>query len=319
MEIIAGMYQLKVPIPNNPVGYVLPYVFEVEGGCAIIDPGWDADESYEALQQQLAEIGAGVRDIKQVIVTHVHPDHYGLAARVREASGAQVIVHEKDIDQAWRFTNPDAIGDWFTRAGMPAAESATLDRGRPFRRMSIATPDTTMKDGEALRLGKFRLEVIWTPGHSPGHACFYMRDHELLLSGDHVLPTISPNVSLQPGSDADPLGDYIHSLKKLRGLSVRRVLPAHEYSFDDLGARLDELEHHHAARLQEVFDAIDAGARTAYEIAGGIRWAIGTFQSFNSWTRRAAMSETLSHLRYLVRQGRLREELVDELLTYSRP
>ncbi len=317
MEIIAGMYQLKVPIPDNPVGFVLPYVFEVEGGCAIIDPGWDADESYDSLTRQLEEIGAGLRDIRQVIVTHVHPDHYGLAGRVREASGAQVIVHEKDIELARRLSNPEAIGEWFTRAGMPAQESAALDASR-FRRSLGATPDATMADGETLRLGRFRLDVIWTPGHSPGHACFYMEDEELLLSGDHVLPTISPNVSLQPGSDADPLGDYIRSLDRLRGLGVRRVLPAHEYSFEDLDGRLDELSHHHEVRLQEMCDAIDAGARTAYEIAGRVRWAIGSFDSFNGWTRRAAMSETLAHLRYLVRDNRLREQESDGVLTYSR-
>src|SRR5581483_524186 len=118
--------------------------------------------------------------------------------------------------------------------------------------MELTKPDHLMRDEEMLNLGAFDLSVMWTPGHSPGHACFYMASQELLLSGDHVLPTISPNVGLWPGSEEDPLGVYISSLKKLRGLAVKRVLPAHEYSFDDLDGRLDELEEHHEARLQEV-------------------------------------------------------------------
>jgi glyoxylase-like metal-dependent hydrolase (beta-lactamase superfamily II) len=132
-----------------------------------------------------------------------------------------------------------------------------------------------------------------------------MERETLLLSGDHVLPTISPNVGLWPGSDADPLGDYIRSLELLRGLDVKHVYPAHEYDFADLNARLDELEVHHDARLQEIIDAMQAGATTAYEIARGVKWAIGHFDKFDYGTQRAAMSETLSHLRHLNREGRV--------------
>jgi glyoxylase-like metal-dependent hydrolase (beta-lactamase superfamily II) len=151
---------------------------------------------------------------------------------------------------------------------------------------------------------------MWTPGHSPGHACFYEEQMELLLTGDHVLPTISPNVGQFPGSGSDPLGDYLASLRRLRGLSVKRVLPAHEYDFEDLDARLDELEAHHEARLQEVIDAMKAGATTGFEVARGIKWSIGHFDGFDPMTRRAAMTETMAHMERLMREGRveLREE-----------
>jgi glyoxylase-like metal-dependent hydrolase (beta-lactamase superfamily II) len=311
MEIIAGVYQLKVPIPNNPVGFVLPYVFEVPGGISIVDPGWNAEESFQSLRGQLAEIGAGFGDLKQIIVTHVHPDHYGMAGRLRQISGAEVLVHEHDMEMAeWRAARgPDVVNGWFRRHGVPdGAGVATwmsapqMGRGGGF---DGVMPDRRMVDGELLRLGALELRVIWTPGHSPGHACFYAEEQELLFTGDHVLPTISPNVSLWPGSEADPLGDYIRSLSRLRGLRVRKVLPAHEYSFDDLETRLDELEHHHDGRLQEMIDAVNGGASTAYAIAREIRWTIGHFDSFDPGTRRAAVSETLSHLRYLVGEGRL--------------
>ena len=141
-----------------------------------------------------------------------------------------------------------------------------------------------MHDGETLKLGAFELRVIRTPGHSPGHACFYMERELLLLSGDHVLPTISPNVGLWPGSDADPLGDYIRSFKLLRGLPVKHVYPAHEYDFADLEARLDELEVHHEERLGEVIAAMTAGATTCYEIARGVKWSIGHFDKFDFGT-----------------------------------
>lgn len=310
MEVINGLHQLKVPVPNNPIGFTLPYLFQVPGGAAIIDPGWDAPESVESLQGQLGELGLSFGDIKQVIVTHVHPDHYGMAARVKEASGCEVLVHEKDIEfLRWRaieLPNTD-IDAWFRRHGMPLNEG---DRGSVGGRMGRwaagAEPDRTMTDGERLQLGSFHLDVMWTPGHSPGHACFYEASQELLLTGDHVLPTISPNVGLWPGSEHDPLGDYLRSLKRLKGLAVKRVLPAHEYDFVDLDARLEGLEQHHEERLQEVIDAMQSGATTGYEVARGIKWSIGHFDGFDMMTRRAAMTETMAHLEHLAREGRIR-------------
>jgi len=313
MEIVNGLHQLKVPVPNNPIGYTLPYLFQVPGGAVIIDPGWDAPESIESLQSQLAALGLGFRDIKQVIVTHIHPDHYGMAAHVRRESGCEVLVHEKDIEfLRWRqrdFATLD-INGWFERHGMPDTALPPSVGGRMGRWGEASEPDRTMSDGERLRVGDFELQVMWTPGHSPGHACFYEENLELLLTGDHVLPTISPNVGQWPGTDTNPLGDYLASLQRLRGLSVKRVLPAHEYDFEDLEARLDGLMEHHDARLQEVIDAMQAGADTGYEIARGIKWSIGHFDGFDPMTRRAAMTETMAHLEHLMREGRIdrREE-----------
>ncbi|HLF77993.1 MAG TPA: MBL fold metallo-hydrolase [Dehalococcoidia bacterium] len=309
MEIIAGLHQLKVPIPNNPIGYVLPYLFEVPGGCAIIDPGWNADESEEALRSQMQALGLGFGDVKQIIVTHVHPDHFGLAGKVREASGAPIYVHERDIEQIrWRAgRSSDEIETWFRNYGLPEGETPVWQAARNRRWQVETEPDQLMKDGESLRLGQFELQVIWTPGHSAGHACFYMASEELLLSGDHVLPTISPNVSLWPGSEDDnPLADYLHSLNRLRGLRTRRVLPAHEYDFEDLEGRLDSLEEHHEDRLQQMVDSVQAGATTAYEIARAVRWSIGHFDNFDPGTQRAAVTETVAHVRYLIGEGRLR-------------
>lgn len=308
MEIVNGLYQLKVPVPNQPIGFTLPYLFEVPGGVAIVDPGWDAPESVEALQSQLRLLGLSFKDVRQVIVTHIHPDHYGMAARVKEASDCEVLVHEKDIEfLLWRqreFPSMD-INGWFERHGMPPMDMPPSVGGRMGRWMETSQPDRTMHDGERLRLGDFTLQVMWTPGHSPGHACFYEERLELLLTGDHVLPTISPNVGQWPGTDTSPLGDYLASLERLRGLAVKRVLPAHEYDFEDLDGRLDGLIGHHEARLQEVIDAMEAGAATGYEVARGIRWSIGHFDGFEPLTRRAAMTETMAHLEHLMREGRI--------------
>lgn len=311
-EVTGGLYQLKVPIPNNPIGYVLPYLIETPGGYTIIDPGWNAEESVSSLKAQLAELGLSFKDIKRVIVTHIHPDHYGMAGRIRQECGAEVVTHEKEVDFIrTRYTNPgpllNTMGDWLAKHGIPNEERHELQySSMPARRFVEATePDSTLADGDCLKMGRLEFRVIWTPGHSPGHICFYEADKQIMLTGDHILPTISPNVSLHPQSEDDPLGDYLRSVKKLRGLPTKVVLPAHEYSFENLEARLDELEHHHELRLQEMIEAIRRGEDTAYGIARHVTWATGKFEDFNPWMRRAAVGETLSHLRYLANEGRL--------------
>jgi glyoxylase-like metal-dependent hydrolase (beta-lactamase superfamily II) len=325
-EIVPGLYQLKVPIPNNPIGYVLPYLFETHGGYTLIDPGWNADESVQSLRDQLAELGLSFKDLKRVIATHIHPDHYGMAGRIREEAGCEVILHEREKDMVrTRYLNPgpllDSVGDWLTQHGIPKAERHDLQySSMPARRFVEAVePDLTLTDGECIRLGKLELRVIWTPGHTPGHMCFYEERAQLMFTGDHILPTISPNVSLHPQSEDDPLGDYLRSIDKLRGLPTKKVLPAHEYSFDDLEARLDELDRHHEQRLQEMIDAIEGGASTAYDIARYVTWATGKFDDFNPWMRRSAVGETLSHLRYLANEGRLTSWTEDGVVHWGKP
>ncbi len=325
-EVIAGLYQLKVPIPNNPIGYVLPYLIEMPGGYTIIDPGWNADESVESLKRQLGELGLSFRDIKRIIVTHIHPDHYGMAGRIREEVGCEVVTHEKERGFIrTRYTNPgpllERMGDWLSKHGTPAVERRELQySSMPARQWVVATePDWTVTDGECLKMGKLEFQVIWTPGHTPGHICFYEAEQQIMLTGDHILPTISPNVSLHAESDDDPLGEYLDSIKKLRAFPTRKVLPAHEYSFDNLEARLDELEHHHEVRLQEMLDAVERGAYTAYEISRHVTWATGKFDDFPPMMRRAAVGETLSHLRYLVNVGRLATWEEDNLVKWGLP
>jgi glyoxylase-like metal-dependent hydrolase (beta-lactamase superfamily II) len=134
-----------------------------------------------------------------------------------------------------------------------------------------------------------------------------------------VLPTISPNVSLHPQQQGNPLGDYIASLKRLEELDVERVLPAHEYSFTDLRKRLKELEQHHEVRLGEMIEAVGRSQRTAYEVAQKVKWVTGSFDSFSSWMQRAAMGETLAHLDYLVQEGQLHKFMQDGVQYYKKP
>lgn len=326
VQIMDGLYQLRVPIPNNPLGWVLPYLIEGRDGWTLVDSGWNVPEAFDALEQQLNDAGVGFAKLKTLLVTHVHPDHYGLAGQVKERSGATVIIHQRERDLIRsRYKNPEQLlaqmGDWLIMHGVPKDSMDDLKTSAmPVRAFVDAVePDEVVWGGEQLNIGRFDFEVWWTPGHSPGHICFLERGKKFILTGDHVLPTITPNISLHPQQQGNPLGDYIASLKRLEDLDVELVLPAHEYSFADLRGRLLSIEQHHVDRLNEMVVCVGDGPRTAFDVAGRVKWVTGTLATFSSWMQRAALGETLSHLDYLVLEGRLVKYMENGTQYYKKP
>ena len=273
---------------------------------------------------QTCALPISFNDIKRLLVTHVHPDHYGLAGRIKEVCGAQVIIHQRERDFIRsRYREPgqllERMAAWLSEHGVPKEEMSDLKgASMPARQWVVPVePDAVLWGGETLDFGFYKFEVYWTPGHSPGHICFYERTQRIILTGDHVLPTITPNVGLHPQQMGNPLGDYLASLQRLEPLEVDDVLPAHEYAFKDLQGRLQEIAHHHAERLDEMLTVIGDGRATAYEVASGVVWTIGTYDSFSPWMRRAALSETLAHLEYAVYDGRLRVVQEDGVVRYE--
>jgi glyoxylase-like metal-dependent hydrolase (beta-lactamase superfamily II) len=326
VQIMDGILQLKVPIPNNPLGWVLPYLIEGRDGWTLVDSGWNVPEAADALEQQLNDAGVGYGKLKTLLVTHIHPDHYGLAGRVKERSGATIIIHQRERDMIRsRYNNPEQLlatmGDWLTMHGVPRDNMQHLQTSSmPVRGyVDPVQPDQVVWGGERLEIGRFTFEVWWTPGHSPGHICFLERDQRFILTGDHVLPTITPNVSIHPQQQGNPLGDYIASLERLEALDVKMVLPAHEFTFHDLHGRLRGIEKHHEERLAEMISVIGDQPRTAYEIARGVKWATGSFDTFSFWMQRAAIGETLAHVEYLVTENRLQRFMENGVQYWAKP
>jgi glyoxylase-like metal-dependent hydrolase (beta-lactamase superfamily II) len=310
-----GLWSIPVPIPNNPLRYVLVYAFETERGPYLIDAGWNTDDAWNTLVAGLDRTGHAMTDVQGVLVTHIHPDHYGLAGRVRDASGAWVALHPADASLITaRYEEPDdllaKINAMLRRDGAPPDEiTALTNASMPIRSwVWAATPDILMEDGDRPEVPGWDLTAIWTPGHSPGHLCFYEGSQRLMLSGDHVLPRITPNISFHPQAGPNPLGDFLASLDKVATYDTDEVLPAHEYRFADLRARVNELKSHHQARFDEAIEAIRDGDTSTWKIAGRMTWN-RPWAEIQGWMRRAAVGETLAHLHYLERLGVLAEDV----------
>ena len=304
LQVIKGIYRLQVPNPYSPL-CTNSYLLEGNNGYLLIDTGWDTSEALDSMERQLTEIGVSFKDIAQIIATHSHPDHYGLASRLRQLSQARIALHylERDI---LRFTylNTDKvlqdIDRWLAMNGSPKHELPEL-RLPSDDFSSPVLSDTVLENGDTLSTGSLSFEVIWTPGHSPGHICLYESTNKLLFSGDHILPVTIPNVGLHPQSSPNPLDDYLNSLRRLRNLDVKLVLPGHEQPFAGL-ERINDIIAQHEQRSSNILETIRSRAKTAYEIAIASRLldaeAVG-WQDLSGLNKRLLMMETLAHLESL--------------------
>ena len=299
-----GVRLIALPLPLA-LKVVNVYLVEGDRGWTLVDSGLHTAEAERALRDGLADAGVALTDLQRVFVTHLHPDHLGMAGTLREA-GAEVVMHRPELEMAREIWAPDhhlieATYAWFEAQGMPRdvdlgmrdAWIAMADGVDPF------DPVRTVEDGESLDLGGRAATVLWTPGHTDHHAVLFEPATATLFAGDHVLPRITSNVGLYPYSRDDPLGDFVGALEKMKTLGVKRVLPAHGDPFDDCNGRVDEVLAHHAARLDDTLTAIGTG-HDAYAIC---RTLFPRLRSAHE--ERFALAETLAHLRYLERRGRV--------------
>ncbi|MDX6284671.1 MAG: hypothetical protein QOG53_156 [Frankiales bacterium] len=308
-----GLWSVPVPLPMSSLRYVFVYAFETDRGLYIVDTGWNTDEAFAALQSGIEQIGSSIADVVGVLVTHIHPDHYGLAGRVREHSGAWVGLHPADAALIHeRYDEPtdllERVGSMLRRMGAPPEELEPMRNAsmpvRPF--VDAAVPDRLIEDGEKMEIPGWDVSAIWTPGHSPGHLCFWEANNKLMLAGDHILPRITPNIPFHPQAAEDPLGDFLTSLVKLEDYRAEEVLPAHEHRFVGLRGRIHELQGHHERRFAEVLAAIRNGHTTAWDIASQMGWS-RPWSRIEGFMRRAAVGEAMAHLRTLEKRGYVRE------------
>jgi glyoxylase-like metal-dependent hydrolase (beta-lactamase superfamily II) len=324
-ELPADIRQIRLPMPDNPLRYINSYLLTADDGYVLVDCGWDLPVVLEALRAALAEAGLALDDVRRLVITHYHPDHYGLAGTLARLGRPRLLMHRLD----WEYVR-DAFGDtgrlaressgWLTRNGFD--QSAASEEQRTFERaarFSVVAPDEQLEDGDVIDLGRHRLRVVWTPGHTPGHVCLYDAERGFLISGDHVLQPITPNVSLWGPDAGNPLGDFLASLRKVAALDADLVLPAHGEPFLGLRRRVAELLAHHDRREAEMLDALRDHASTGADVASRVPWTRHkrAYAELPRFQQRMALTETLSHLEEL-RAHRRVERIEEDGRTYYR-
>lgn len=311
-EVAEGVFKLKIPIPNTHLRYSFVYILKGEQQCAMVDSAWNSDEAFNVLTSSIAKIGVKLRDIETIVVTHAHPDHYGLAGKIKRISGCQVVIQndEAALAKEWASTSASSstvLHDWMKLMGVPESDIRRfLPSLSNLHLLEPEPPDVTLRDGETLTLGSRECKVIATPGHSPGHICLYSSADRILLTGDHILANTTPHIGQYPSSERIALQDYLLSLDKLHGMDVNLVLPGHEFTFKDLELRIKQLHIHHAERLDRVMAALADGPKTVFEIASRMPWSLARWDEMAGISRLLAISETFAHVKYLIQRDQLK-------------
>jgi glyoxylase-like metal-dependent hydrolase (beta-lactamase superfamily II) len=329
MEILPGIHQLKLPFPLQPEQLAVnAYLIQGDNGCLLVDTGWNINQAFSAMERQLQEIGLGFENISLILITHFHPDHYGLAGRLVQVSKAKVALHqvEKDFIDS-RYMNMDGLldstADILHANGVPEKDLPRLQKASLGVRQYVApvSPEVVLQGGEIIGQGQYQFEVVWTPGHSPGHVCLLERNKRILISGDHVLPATFPNVGLHSQSGPEPLPNYLRSLKLMEDLNVDLVLPAHEHVFSGLKPRVQEILHHHEERKKAILAVLSEGPQTAYEVSLKIPWIVNgatmSFDRLQALDRRLAVMSAMAHLEPLYAEGTAAKTQRNGIAVYS--
>jgi glyoxylase-like metal-dependent hydrolase (beta-lactamase superfamily II) len=299
---------------RNEESLTLCYLVQDADGWLMVDSGYNDEGCFNALCQQIDSLGIELKDIRWLVLTHYHPDHSGLANLIKAASGAKVVMHQDDWNilenivgssEEW---NIHGLVPWVRSFGVPPNQLEGFREMATFGRRLFPTglEVDVLLQGEENQVGNSgRLRAILTPGHSPGHLCFYDEGNKLLFSGDHILVEITPHISPSHMTSHDQLGQYLDALRKVQHLDVELVLPAHERPFDYLRQRVDEILEHHSGRLEEVLVALSGRMLTPWDIAHEVEWAVGKWDQMDATNRVLAVRETVAHLQLLEQRGQV--------------
>ena len=320
-EVAPGVLRLQLPVSMPGLGHVNCYALVDSDGAALVDPGLPGEESWSALVDRLEQAGIPLRRVHTTVVTHSHPDHYGGSHQLREETGAELLAHtaftsspaaddaNADIDmelleldaesliELWKAKLADrGSTPWGTRRQPPPDEAIRLfiqsNVAGGVPRFRVPEPTIRVADRDPVRLADRDWFAVHTPGHTTDHLCLWDPTEGVLLSGDHVLPTITPHIAGSTELD-DPLAAFFESLARVGAFEgVKVCLPAHGHPFTDLRGRTDSIRRHHAERL----DVLRAAAAALGDAP--VEAYMKELFSERAWGDMAA-SETFAHLEHL--------------------
>jgi len=292
--------ELPTPFPVGPVNaYLLP-----GDPLTLVDTGPKTPQAQAALEAGVAAAGHRLEEIRRVILTHGHSDHFGNAGWVRERSGAEIYGHPADrpkfAGERWVIEHLRAH---FALAGLPPTFlDAFTERMRALRHLFDPVTDLhPLQDGDTVPAGADRLRVLHCPGHSLGHICLFHQDG-VLLAGDLLLAAVSPNpiVEFAPdGTRIPTLPQYLHSLRRVLLLNCERAYPGHGAPLANPSARIRELIGHHEQRKEEIHRRLGRGPRTLVALAQEL------YQNLDEINLMLALSEVVGHLDLLVEEKRV--------------
>lgn len=328
-QLAYDIWQLRLPLPYA-LDHVNVYLIQGDNGWTLVDTGLNISKARELWESAFAILGVGSTDVEKIVVTHAHPDHFGMAGWLQQrfsSAEANVIVpviisaedHQMFLSIWDDLKNSDAMASmtrFLILNGIPAAYAQAVTEGTmstgvktfPHPTFTPITPDGT------IQLGNRMWEVIHAPGHADGQIIFYDPADRLFLSGDQLLMKITPNIGYWDRTEPGVLQRYLDSLAQLRSYDVRIGFPGHKWLIEDWQQRIDQMLVHHAERLATTLEAVKCSSGIS---ADGVSQAVFRLGELNYHQSRFAIAETLAHLDLLEGRGAIGREEVDGVWRFS--
>jgi glyoxylase-like metal-dependent hydrolase (beta-lactamase superfamily II) len=316
-----GVFRIPVPVPfpqaGGPVNVYL--VEEADGGLLLWDSGLGSPEATAALEDGFRRLGRRFDEVRRIVVSHGHVDHYGAARFVQERHGGElpVYAHPADVPKiaegGWRWRDRQPLyAAHLARLGVPDDVLREVSReGKKGFGLARRVPEVrSIGEGEVIVTRHLRLEVLHMPGHTPGLICLHDPARRLFFSDDHLLEKVSPNplIDLGPaGEDGHfrPLIAYLESVARMRALELDLVLPGHGPPFSGHRAIIDALVAFYEKRQARIREALLAGPMTAWEVSRLL------FPSARPRDAFLTVSETIANLEVLEARQEVTRALVD--------
>ncbi len=319
-DLGGGIYRIPLPLPLDGLKAVNVYAITDPGGVDLIDAGIAMVAARERLTEALRQLGYGLGDVRNFLVTHIHIDHYSLAVELRREFRTLISLGEDEranMLATREMLNGTSSHRVFGAEGLRRLGAAelighlsALERHGPMF-ADWEDPDRWVADGTDLDLRTRTLRAVHTPGHTLGHLVYHDAASEIMFAGDHVLPHITPSIGFEPAGNRMALRDYLSSLARTLALPDARLLPAHGPVCGSTHARVNELLAHHDLRLAEIHQAVLAGHATAFEVAKAIKWTRSQrlYDELDLFSQIMSVNETAAHLEVLYVRGQLTREL----------
>lgn len=324
-EPAPGVFRLVLPLPFPGLDAVNAFLLAGEGGSTLVDCGLrtpqpDGDHGWEHVTRALEAAESSAGAIERLVVTHTHVDHYGMAARIVEETGCELWMHRAAHEDLELYRNPEGakanLRELLADHGASPSELDELTQFEDWRPFVWGVVDAThpCDGGESFTAGEREWTVVATPGHARSHICLWSATDALLVSGDHLLPTITPHIDFERGGEEDPLGEFLESLQKVEDLDPQMVLPGHGRPFLEGAERARIVARHHDRRIGNILQVIRHQPRTATVIVDEV---FGS--ELLHFERRLALGEALAHLAYLRKRGEVeRIEAEDGTFLYKK-
>lgn len=297
-RIREGVWVLPMPMPSRHIPYSLCYLIVGDDtSIHVIDPGSAVEANFVLLGRALAAVGGGFESVASIVVTHLHPDHLGMAAMLREKTGAPVMLHRVEQEAVGNLDTALPSDETFDLWGVPSGRRRGLQQAQTV--IAGFAADVLLEDGATLPIAGREIRVIHTPGHTPGHICLRDAANSLLFTGDHILPTIFSGLGLGGRTTTNAMADYLGALDTVKVFDDHEILPGHGYRFTGLAERCDAIAEHHLRRSREVSEmlAVNPGA-TIWQLAEKATWSAG-FDNLAGFYLLSALSQIAMHAEYV--------------------